>query len=891
MKKKITQIMAVALCCLLPLTACAQVKPYTTKGLSKNPDKFLGNITTRYSMDPGISEKYWQLWNQVTPENESKWASVEGNRGSFNWSGADNAFNYAKNNGFIYKFHAFLWGAQYPEGWFNYNLPIGERFNEVVKWFDAIKKHYPTLPLIDVVNEALGMHQQGNPLIKESMGGGGKTGYDWLIKAFEMAYERFPNSILIYNDYNSLLPQNGDVDNYITLVKTLRDAGAPIDAYGNQSHDVDNISAETLSSVLKKQQDALKMPMYITELDINIADDAKQRSQYQSIFPIMWEADYCAGVTVWGFIHGATWVDNSGLIKNGQDRLAMKWLREYMATEKAKTAKSPYPGMRKRVGVYVHPRDTKIAKGDVMPVKVRTFITDDAKAEKADIAIDKVELYEGANLIATMTEEPYVADYTAPTISGNKNLKAIVYTNDGNTYERYAQITVLGGTTKRAPFNGTPFELPGATIPSGEYDQGMSGVTYSNGVGRTGTSVTKNDGWMEYTVDVKEAGIYSVDVELASATKGGVFHLSEYGLDNLTYLSDFIEVPSTGGKDNYQIMHTVLKEELSEGQHTICLNVDKGGFYIKSLTFNRYEKSKDIVTSVFSATPNNVYVGEPVTITVNARSNTSTIDNVKVYANDLLIGTLTEAPYTLEYTPDTKGTYTITAIATDTEGKENVTTTTKSVKVKGKRAPYKGTAVSLPGTVQAENFDEGGEGLSFHDTNTEGQGDAQTYRDDAEGMDIVKGNNGYALGYTAKGEWTEYTVNVTQAGKYSYEATVSSGVSTSSFRIRLHDGNNFITLADVAVPQTGNSDWSTYKTVTGELLKELAEGEQVFRFSITGDNCNIDKVKFTCIEPNAIEDVTSTQAASLEGKKVIENGQLIIYRGGKKYNAVGVEVK
>ena len=50
-----------------------------------------------------------------------------------------------------------------------------------------MKKKYPTMPMFDVVNEAVGTHQKDNPMIKESLGGGGKTGFDWLIKAFEMA--------------------------------------------------------------------------------------------------------------------------------------------------------------------------------------------------------------------------------------------------------------------------------------------------------------------------------------------------------------------------------------------------------------------------------------------------------------------------------------------------------------------------------------------------------------------------------------------------------------------------------------------------------------------------------------------------------------------------------
>ena len=311
----IKTLMSALLLLLISLAANAQ--------LSQNPDKFLGNITTRYSVDASGAPKYYTMWNQITCENESKWGSVEGTRGSYNWTGADRAVNYAKQHNFIFKFHALVWGSQYPN-WLS-NLSVSERYNSIVKWMDAAKRKYPNLEMIDVVNEAVGMHQQGNPMMKESLGGGGKTGYDWLIKAFELAYERWPNAILIYNDYNTF---QSDTQAYLDLVRTLRNAGAPIDAYGCQSHDVDNISVTSLKSAMKTLQDGLKMPMYITELDVNIENNNSQKQQYANIFPIMWEADYCAGVTIWGYIHGATWVANSGLIKDGVERPAMTWLRD-----------------------------------------------------------------------------------------------------------------------------------------------------------------------------------------------------------------------------------------------------------------------------------------------------------------------------------------------------------------------------------------------------------------------------------------------------------------------------------------------------------------------------------------------------------------------------------
>ena len=840
--------------------------------LSSNPDKFLGNITTRYQVDAGGGvEPYYKLWNQITCENESKWGSVEGNRNNYNW-GCDNAFNYAKQHDFTYKFHAFVWGAQYPS-WLT-SLSLKDRYNSVVKWYDAIKKKYPTLPMIDVVNEAVGMHQQGNPMMKETLGGGGKTGYDWLIKAFDMAYERFPDAILIYNDYNTF---QHDTDNYLELVRTLRDAGAPIDAYGCQSHDVSNISVSNLKNSMKKLQDGLKMPMYITELDIDIENDAQQKKQYENIFPLMWEADYCAGVTIWGYIHGATWVSNSGIIKNGKDRPAMTWLREYMQTDEAKNAKSPFPGMKKEASIYIRPRDLKVAKGDNLPILVR--------ASMATKTIQKIDLYVGDELIATMTEAPYLTSYDVPADAktGWKELKAVLTATDGSTYERLSRFNVLSSTEARAPFNETVPTLPG-TINADEYDKGASGVSYSN-TSRNVSTATKDGAWAEYTVDVKEDGLYSIDMEIASTKTGGWFHLAEYTLENLIYLTDFIEVPKTGSNTEFHTMSFVMKEPLTAGRHTLCLNIDKGGFCVKSLTFRRYEQDKSIKFTKFTVNPTTIDLGEKATIEAEAESPNSTIASIKIFANDLLIGTMTEAPFTMEFEPTEKGTYTITAVATDAEGRENNNTKPKTLKVNGKREPYSGTPIIIPGIIQAENFDKGGEGLTFHDSDNTREGDTE-YRKDGEGVDFVKGNGGTAIGYTAEKEWLEYSIDVQEAGTYQYVATVSSGTSGSGFSIGIQKNGGMITLAKVSVPQTGNNNWDTYKTVEGQLSQNLEVGQQIMRFTITGQQCNIDKVELRCLTTGIHDmnnDITITKDAyDLFGRKVNDNYKGIIIRNGKK---------
>lgn len=622
--------------------------------LSSNPNKFLGNITTSYNVDAGGGvPAYYKLWNQITCENESKWSSVEGTRGSFNW-GCDKAFNYAKQHNFTYKFHALVWGAQYP-GWLE-SLSAKDRFAALTNWFDHVKAKYNTLPMIDVVNEAVGMHQQGNPMMKETLGGGGKTGYDWLIKAFDMAYQRWPDAILIYNDYNSI---RYDIDAYITLVQTLRDAGAPIDAYGNQSHAVSGMSKNDLTNALNKQQNALKMPMFITELDIDVANDAQQKTQYQNILPVMWEAPYCAGVTLWGYIHGATWVSNSGLYKNGVERPAMTWIKEYMQTDAAKNAVGPLPGTKKEASIYIRPAALKVVKDDVLPIKIN--------ARLATKTIEKVDFYVNDELVKTMTEAPYIVEYVAVNPNWNTT-KAVVTATDGSTYERYGRFNVVRAA-KREPYNEDALEIPG-TININEYDKGASGVAYYN-ASRNVTTALKDGQWMEYTVDVKEDGLYSFDATLASAKAGGMFHLAEYGLDSLSYLTEFIEVPKTGGSSQWKTMHGRLQRELKAGRHVFTLLVDKGGFYFKDLTLTRYEEGEGMSCRMKTFV-GEYGVGDNVPIDIKATSKNSPIVHVKVYANNLLIATMTEEPFLCNFVPTETGTYAIMAIVTNADGKEKM---------------------------------------------------------------------------------------------------------------------------------------------------------------------------------------------------------------------------
>lgn len=849
----------------MAMAAACLVAGYADAQLSSNPDKFLGNITTSYNVDYG-AEKYYTLWNQITCENESKWASIEGTNNSFNWTGSDRAFNYAKEHNFPFKFHALIWGAQYPS-WLE-KLTPEQRYKEIVQWMDEIKKHYPNLQLIDVVNEAITGHQQGTPYFIEALGGTGVTGYDWLIKAFELAYERWPDAILIYNDFNTF---QWNTDQYIDLVRTLRNAGAPIDAYGCQSHDLTDCSFTNFKSAMTKLQNALKMPMYSTEYDIGTSDDAKQLQQYKDQIPYMWEQDYVAGITLWGYIYGRTWTTdgNSGIIKDGKDRPAMTWLREYMATDKAKNAKSPFPGMVKEASIYIKPQALTLEKGKVGTITVR--------ARMKTKTIEKVALYAGTKLISTMTEAPYIAEYT-PTTTGYTELKAVVTNTDGSTYTRYSAVTV---SNPRAPYNNTPATLPG-TLQAENFDSGADGIAFhdtnsnkegdgasyrsdTGGIdvvkGGSGYAVgyTQVGEWMEYTVNVTKAGLYDIDINYSAPNDGGSVNLALSTPEGLVPLTaNKLMLPKSGAWGTYQNAHSRLLIPLEEGEQIIRLTIAGGtDTYVTNIDyikFTQVEENENLRVALASD-PLKPVIGTKTTITADLTSE-SNIKNVKFYVDGVLNKIVTAPPYKTTFTPAAKGNYNITAFATDTDGKVS-NMASYVLTATAKRSAFKN--IELPGIFEAEDFDKGEEGLTFHDSDNKDEGEAK-YRTDNEGVDIVKTNGGYVIGYTVAGEWLEYTVDVKEAGKYTCVATVSAGSSTSSFTISKVVEGKTSTLWTISVPQTGS--WDTYKDVKNLLKKELEEGPLTLRITIKNGSCNIDKIELKCAEPTDIQNVTDTGEAT-----------------------------
>ena len=150
------------------------------------------------------------------------------------------------------------------------------------------------------------------------------------------------------------------------------------------------------------------------------------------------------------------------------------------------------------------------------------------------------------------------------------------------------------------------------------------------------------------------------------------------------------------------------------------------------------------------------------------------------------------------------------------------------------QAPFS-IEIVIPGTIQNENYDVGGQRNSYYDMDSENQG--AEYREDA--VDIVAVTNGYAIGYTSAGEWLEYSIDVKEAGAYQFRANVSTGLENSSFQLFLDN----VAISDtIVVPQ--GEDWDTYGYVEGETTKELTTGKHVLKVLVTGSYVNLDWILF-----------------------------------------------
>ncbi len=169
--------------------------------------------------------------------------------------------------------------------------------------------------------------------------------------------------------------------------------------------------------------------------------------------------------------------------------------------------------------------------------------------------------------------------------------------------------------------------------------------------------------------------------------------------------------------------------------------------------------------------------------------------------------------------------------------------------------PFGGVAATIPGKIEAENFDIPGVGRksdlkSYYDNDSEDHGaesnDGVSYRE-GTGVDIYKKATGYIVGYNAEGDWLEYTVNVTEAGEYTVFASVATDNETSGFTLSL-DGEPLASFA------TKGTSFDAFDTVQANVTISTA-GTHILRMTVTGAWFDVDFFAFAKGADAKIEDV------------------------------------
>jgi CSLREA domain-containing protein len=169
----------------------------------------------------------------------------------------------------------------------------------------------------------------------------------------------------------------------------------------------------------------------------------------------------------------------------------------------------------------------------------------------------------------------------------------------------------------------------------------------------------------------------------------------------------------------------------------------------------------------------------------------------------------------------------ITSTATDTSG--NTSEFSKNVVVDGSTPPPPTTKrISLPGQFQAEDYNAGGEGVGYHDTDIGDNG----RKGRADNVDVGSCSDGAGclnVGWIDTGEWLAYDVNVTTAGTYTFSARVASTSTGRKLSLEV-DGQNVT--GNVVLPKTGG--WDVWQTVTSNPFT-LSAGDHTLK--VVFGNC------------------------------------------------------
>jgi hypothetical protein len=158
--------------------------------------------------------------------------------------------------------------------------------------------------------------------------------------------------------------------------------------------------------------------------------------------------------------------------------------------------------------------------------------------------------------------------------------------------------------------------------------------------------------------------------------------------------------------------------------------------------------------------------------------------------------------------------------------------------------PFGGTATAVPGTAYAANYDTGGQGVAYNVSGVNGS--ANSYRSDGVDLEATSdnsptnvGGDAYDVGWTAAGQWFNYTVNVATAGTYALSLRLAAPTAvTNALQINNAAGTDLTGV--ITAPATGG--YQNWTTVTANIT--LPAGVQTLKVLQDGAGWNLHYLTF-----------------------------------------------
>jgi endo-1,4-beta-xylanase len=288
--------------------------------------------------DPVYAETAGEQFNQLTPENEMKWETIEPVQGQFDFGPADTLVEFAQSHGMQVRGHTLVWHSQLP-AWVNtltgddLRAAMTNHIQTVVGHF---RDRYPgVVTAWDVVNEA--MNPMNVPPGAGAMGAGGapaavptnyrdsvfyrELGEDFIPEAFRLAHDADPDALLYYNDFGAEGSMGAKSTAVYTLVTGMLDAGVPIHGVGFQMHTssddrgpgfVDFQNNVARYAALGLQIDVTEMDISLCALGDNTFSREAQRFRYNHLASACAQSPQCRSVSVWGLGDANSWLNDTG---------------------------------------------------------------------------------------------------------------------------------------------------------------------------------------------------------------------------------------------------------------------------------------------------------------------------------------------------------------------------------------------------------------------------------------------------------------------------------------------------------------------------------------------------------------------------------------------------